>query len=163
MDPILDQARSGQNVLERLAGKIPGFKGYRERELRRDADQLTREHLAGLLEACKKPLNELSVASSRSGDLSGINDLETARKRLDKVTARMRYADRGYSGFFDAVKVDEAALARVYAFDLGLLNGVEAVGGALAGPLPGVAGMIESLGALDALLTEREAILNGFK
>jgi hypothetical protein len=163
MDPILDRARSGQDVLERLANKIPGFKGYRERELRRDADQLTREHLAGLLEACKKPLNELSVTISRSGDLSGINDLETARKRLDKVAARIRYADRGYSGFFDALKVEEATLARVYEFDLGLLAGVEAVGGALAGPLTGVAGLIESLGALDAQLTEREAILSGFK
>jgi len=163
MDPILDKARSGQNALQRLADKIPGFRGYRERELRRDADQLTREHLAGLLEACKKPLNELSAAISRSGDLSGINDLETARKRLDKVVARIRYADRGYSGFFDAVQVDQAALARVYQFDLDLLAGVEAVRGALTAPVPAVAGMIESLGALDALLTERESILSGFK
>jgi Spy/CpxP family protein refolding chaperone len=37
----------------------------------------------------------------------GINDVETARKRLDKVSARILYAERGYSGFFDAIKVDE--------------------------------------------------------
>jgi hypothetical protein len=163
MDSMLDQARAGQNALERLADKIPGFRGYRERERRRDADRLTREHLAGLLETCRKPLNDLSMTVSRSGDLSGINDLETARKRLDKATARIRYADRGYSGFFDALKVDEAALARVYEFDLGLLAGVETVQAALVGPAPGVTAMIESLGALDALLAEREAVLRGFK
>lgn len=163
MDSILDQARAAQNALERVANKIPGFKGYRDRELRRDADQLTREHLARRLEACKKQLSELSVAISRSGDLSGINDIETARRRLDKVTAHIRYADRGYSGFFDLVKVDEAALARAYEFDLGLLDGVEAVQGSLGAGGPGVTGMIESLDALDARLTEREAILRGFK
>ena len=43
---ILDKARAGQNVLEQIANAIPGFKGYREKELRRDADRLEREHLA---------------------------------------------------------------------------------------------------------------------
>ena len=34
---ILDAARGGQNVLERLMNLLPGFRGYREKELRRDA------------------------------------------------------------------------------------------------------------------------------
>ena len=50
MDPILDKARGGQNILERLMNAIPGFKGYREQELRRDADRLQREHLAARLD-----------------------------------------------------------------------------------------------------------------
>src|SRR5688500_8850900 len=128
MDPILDKARSAQNLLERLANKIPGFKGYRERELRRDADKAQREHLASLLEQTKGVLNDVSAAATRGGgSLDVINDVETARKRLDKVIARVRYADRGYSGFFDTIKVDEALLERVYQFDLGLLAGVEEV------------------------------------
>ena len=46
MDPILDKARAGQSSLEQLVNSIPGFKGYREKELRRDADRLQREYLA---------------------------------------------------------------------------------------------------------------------
>ena len=38
MDPILDKARAGQNALERLMNSIPGFKGYREKDLRRQQE-----------------------------------------------------------------------------------------------------------------------------
>jgi hypothetical protein len=170
MDPILDKARAGQNLLERLMNKIPGFKGYREKELRRDADSREREHLAGKLEEARKPLNDASAAASRSGGLDVMNDIETARKRLDKVVARIRYADRGYAGFFDAIKVDEAALGKVYEFDLDLLRGVDAVTGAaqaLAKPGADLRGtlqkMIAEIDALDARLADREAILGGFR
>lgn len=157
---ILDKARAGQNQLEQIASAIPGFRGYREKELRRDADRIEREHLATRLEECKKPLNEAANAATRSGDLGVINDVETARKRLDKVVNRIRYADRGYAGFFDAIKVDEAALGRVYEFDMSLLEGVEKVREAAGRSL---ADTIAAIDALDARLGEREQILSGIK
>jgi hypothetical protein len=171
MDPILDKARAGQNWLERIANAIPGFKGYREKELRRDTDRLQREHLSSRLEECKGGLNEVSAASTRNGDLDLINDVETARKRLDKVVARIRYADRGYAGFFDAVKVDEAVLGRIYEFDMSLLDGVDAARvaaqDAAAAPAEGRKAALQSLiariDALDARLAEREAILSGVR
>jgi hypothetical protein len=169
VEPILDKARAGQNALERLASAIPGFQGYRERELRRDADRQQREHLAGRLEGNKKALNQIADQATRGGTLDAINDVEAARKRLDRVAARLRYADRGYSGFFDAVKVDEAVLARVYEFDLSLLDGVEAVHAATeaaraAGPdgvRPAVQAVVGAVDRLDERLTERDAILRG--
>jgi hypothetical protein len=167
MDRILDKARDGQNILERIANKIPGFKGYREKELRRDADRLQREHLSSQLEECKKALNEISVAISRSGDLSAINDVETARKRLDKVINRIRYADRGYAGFFGAVKVKEEELSRVYEFDMSLLGGVEAIRAAsnraesAEDAAAGVQAMVSAIDEVDDKLAQRESILNG--
>src|SRR5207245_1484376 len=144
-------------------------KGYRERELRRDADRQQREHLAGRLEANKKALNELADQATRGGSLDAINDVETARKRLDRVAARLRYAQRGYSGFFDAVKVDESALGRVYDLDLSLVDAVEAVRAAAeaaraAAPADVRAALTAVTGAVDRLderLRERDAILGG--
>jgi hypothetical protein len=156
---LLDKARAGQNALEQIVNAIPGFKGYREKELRRDADRLEREHLAARLEECKKPLNEAAAALSRSGDLGGINDIETARKRLDKVIARIRYADRGYAGFFDTVKIDEGALARVYEFDLALVEGVDAVRAASND----AKAMVARIDEIDARLEDRDAILSGVR
>lgn len=169
MDPILDKARAGQNPLEQIANAIPGFRGYREKELRRDADRLQREYLASRLEQAKKSFDGLAAAASRTGALDAINDVETARKRLDKVVARIRYADRGYAGFFDTIKVDEAALERVYRFDLGLLQGVEealrtATGAAAApNPVQAVRDTVARLDALDSALAERESILAGIR
>jgi hypothetical protein len=163
MEPILDKARAGQNALEQIANAIPGFKGYRERELRRDADRLQREYLAARLEECKKALNDHAAAATRSGGLDALNEIETARKRLDKVVNRIRYADRGYAGFFDTIKVDEATLARVYEFDLGLLADVEAVRETTGWTQQAVQGMIVRLDALDGRLAEREQVLSGIK
>jgi hypothetical protein len=170
MDRILDKARGSQNFLEHIANVIPGFSGYRERDLRRTADALQREHLATRLEQTKKALNDLSAQSSRAGAWDALNDIETARKRLDKVIARVRYADRGYSGFFDAVKVDEAALNRVYEFDLGILDQIDVIGGAAAEAAkvpkdPGAAlkNLIGAIDAIDNSLEQRETLLRGIQ
>jgi len=169
VEPILDKARAAQNALERLANAIPGFKGYRERELRRDADRLHREHLAARLEAGKKALNELADQATRRGAFDAINDVEAARKRLERAAARLRHAEGGYSGFFDAMKVDEALLARVYEHDLSLLEAVEAARAAAeaartapaAEAGPALRALIGQIERLDERLTEREAILRG--
>jgi hypothetical protein len=160
---LLGKARSQQNLLERLANKIPGFKGYREKELRRDADKLEREYLARQLEQCKASLDGWANDATRRGALDAINDIETARKRLDKVIARVRYADRGYAGFFDAVKVDEDALGRLYEFDAALLEYVEAIREE-RGDDPGAPrAMLARIDALDAKLGEREDVLSGIR
>ena len=167
MDRILDKARAGHNALERLMNAVPGFKGYREKELRRDADRLQREYLAARLDDNKKVLNQLAADATRSGSLDVINDIETARKRLDKLVNRVRYADRGYSGFFDPVKVDEGQLDRVYLFDLGLIDGVEAIQvaakAALSAPdvVTATREITAQVDALDTRLVDREAILSG--
>ncbi len=169
MDPILDKARAAQNALERLMNSVPGFKGYRERDLRRDADRLQREHISARLEDGKKALNQVANAITRGGDLDVINDVETARKRLDKVANRIRYAERGYSGFFDAVKVDETVLAKVYQFDMGLIEDVDGVraGAAAAAQASdaraAVQDLIGRIDALDARLSDRENVLRGVK
>jgi len=169
MDPILDKARAAQNALERLMNSVPGFKGYRERDLRRDADRLQREHISARLEDGKKALNQVAAALTRGGDLDVINDVETARKRIDKVSNRIRYAERGYSGFFDAVKVDETILAKVYAFDMGLVedvDGIRAAASAASGASDARAAVQDLIGridALDARLSERENVLRGVK
>ena len=159
MDRILDKARAAQNFLEKIANAVPGFGGYREKELRRDADRLQREYLAERLEACKKGLNEAADAATRSGNLEAINQVELARKRLETVVNRIRYADRGYAGFFDPIKVGEAVLARVYEFDHSLLQSVEAVKAA-GSNLPAMTAAID---ALDDRLADRDAILAGVK
>ena len=167
MDRIHDAARGGQNVLERLMNALPGFKGYREKELRRDADRILRDHLAARLDLLKKPLNDAAAAATRSGALDAINDIETARKRLDRVSNRIRYADRGYAPLFAVLKIDDAALARVYAFDAALIEAVDAIAKASADPAgeggAAVKAMIAEIDALDARLSDRESVLRGIQ
>jgi hypothetical protein len=164
MDRIHDAARGGQNVLERLMNALPGFKGYRDKELRRDADRILRDHLAARVDLLKKPLNDAAAAATRSGGLDAINDIETARKRLDRVSNRIRYADRGYAPLFAVLKIDDAALARVYAFDVALIDGIDAIAKATAAEGgASVKAMIAEIDALDARLSDRESVLRGIQ
>lgn len=113
--------------LERLGEKVPGYGGYAERERRRDLDKLHREHLADRLRAAKAPLNEALGELSSSGRLTEVGPIDRVLKKLDHIENRVRFASYGYSGFFDAAKIEEPQLEALYGFDLALVQKVEAV------------------------------------
>ena len=114
-----------RNWLERLGDKIPGYSGYVAKERRRDADKLHREHLAERLRAAKQPLNDTMRELSSSGRLFEVGPVDRTLKKLDQVENRVRFASYGYAGFFDAVKIEEPQLERIYRFDLALVEKVE--------------------------------------
>ena len=113
--------------LERLGEKIPGYGGYAERERRRDLDKLHREHLADRLRAAKGPLNEVRRELTSSGRLMEVGPIDRVLKKIDQIENRVRFASYGYSGFFDAVKIEEPQLEALYGFDLALVEKVEAL------------------------------------
>ncbi|RMG13882.1 MAG: hypothetical protein D6731_11260 [Planctomycetota bacterium] len=122
-----DKAVGQRNLFERLVAKIPGFKGYMERELRRDTDKLQRDFCADKLFAQKGKVKEALEELVAGGDIDGITPFEKLLNRLDGVAQKIRSADRGWAGLFDAVKVTEETLERVYKFDLSLADGVSEV------------------------------------
>ncbi|MBV9923510.1 MAG: hypothetical protein JOZ96_00610 [Acidobacteria bacterium] len=115
-----------RNWLERLGDKIPGYSGYVAKERRRDADKLHREHLAERLRAAKQPLNDVMRELSSTGRLFEVGPVDRVLKKLDQIENRVRFATYGYAGFFDAVKIEEPQLDRIYQFDLALVEKVEA-------------------------------------
>ena len=114
-----------RNWLERLGDKIPGYAGYVAKERRRDVDKLHREHLAERLRLAKQPLNDLMRELSSAGRLFEVGPVDRVLKKLDQVENRIRFASYGYAGFFDAVKIEEPQLERIYRFDLSLVEKVE--------------------------------------
>jgi hypothetical protein len=114
-----------RNWLERLGDKIPGYNGYVDKERRRDVDKLHREHLADRLRAIKAPLTDVIRDLTSVGRLFEVTPVESALKKLDHLENRVRFASYGYSGFFDAVKIEQQQLDSIYQFDLSLIERVE--------------------------------------
>ena len=112
----------GQGTIEDVARKLPGFKGYLAKQDRRAADRLLREHVVLVFEEL---LREFTRLQNQMVDSGGLKYMEKAR-RIDTVLQtfidRVRTAPEGYAGLFDAVKIREKELDRVYAFDNGLLE-----------------------------------------
>lgn len=116
-----------RNVLESLLRKIPGFKGYLEKEYRRDSDQLARTLIVEQLQKCKTSLDNFQRTLVHNGQLDALPRCESIRSRLNLLQSRVQGAMRGYSGFFDFVRVDEVLLDQVYQHDLSLVDDTQAL------------------------------------
>ena len=134
---VVDGAKGG---FEELVGKIPGYKGYKEKELRRQADKLLREKVADELDVQRRRLSEQQMELIQAGLIEYTDDLDRAVVKLQALVDRIRTASYGYRGLFDAVKVKEEQLDALYAFDTDLLASVPE----LAAGIDTVAGAIES-------------------
>jgi hypothetical protein len=121
----MDRAEDRRNFFERIAAKIPGIKSYVDRELRRDVDKMQRDWLAEQVDRGRNALQAKVRDWSRSGNLANLDLASSIDKGLDRLANRIRHADYGYTGFFDAVKIREDELDRLYAFDLALIGTVE--------------------------------------
>ncbi len=113
-----------RNLVESILRYIPGFKGYLEKEYRRESDHLARTHLADQLQKCKSKLDQHQRTLVEAAQLDALPTCERLRTRIDTLQSRIRGAVRGYSGFFDFVRVNEDTLDEVYDHDMGLLDDV---------------------------------------
>lgn len=168
MSQGIDEAKSRRNLLERLMERIPGFRGFQDRELRRDVDKLQREHMAGEVEGLKGRLRELAGRYTDAGQIGVLDRFERLDRRLERFAGSIRHADYGNAGLFDPVKIGETELARLYEFDLSLLDelssleqGVERV------PPPGegdaearLDDLLERLRGAEARWGEREQVIS---
>lgn len=116
-----EQVEQMQGSLERMARALPGFGGYLRREDRRAADELLRERIARSYANSLSVFSSLSTRIVESGGMSYMEQVQRIDTGLVTFIDRVRTAARGYSGAFDAVKVDEEGLVRLYAFDESLL------------------------------------------
>ena len=124
---LLQTVESSLGGLEKLARKIPGYGGYKEKELRREADKLLRTELAGRFDEQRKRVAELQHDLISQAKIEFLDDLERAALKLQILIDRIKTASYGYAGLFDAIKVKEEQLDALYAFDSQMLDFVESV------------------------------------
>jgi len=122
MDDILQRVTGEHDFFKNILEKIPGFKGYVEREDRRAADKLLRENVADEFERLWGRISALQREVISNGELDKIDELEAASLKLRQFIDRVRTASYGYAGFFDVVKVNTEELDQVYQYDVQLLD-----------------------------------------
>jgi hypothetical protein len=131
MSDILGRIREEQDVLGKLAAKLPGFNGYIDREQRRMADKMLRETVAARYEEQWRRISALQRELINQGGLALIDDLEGAAIKLRQFADRVRTASYGFAGFFDAIKIRSEELEKIYQYDLWLMSLVDEIGRAV--------------------------------
>lgn len=163
MDDLLSRLRAEQDVFKQLAAYVPGFSGYVDRQNRRAADKLLRETVARQFEDLWKRLSSLQVDLVQRGQIELMDEIERAALQLRTFTDRIKTASYGYSGFFDAIKIDSAELERLYQYDLAFFEltkeiqqALDALGNALDDP----AALSQSIRQLVALATQANQVFD---
>src|SRR3972149_2059860 len=171
----LGKVRGERSLLERIMGYIPGYRGYKEKELRRESDRLVRMEVVNRLKAAKTAFRRTFANPSAVQKLSGddVYRFDALNSRLDRVTQRIDRAVAGYAGMFDAIKVKEDKLDAVIQHDLSLIEKAELVKADVektVGIDPGtdewrtaMDALISKVEELDRLVDERSTILRGLE
>ena len=131
MDQFFEKVTSQQDPFKKLASYIPGFKGYIDRQNRRDADKVLRDTVARRFEEHWKRASQLQSDMVSNGMIAYVDDMEKAATKLRTFIDKISTAPRGYSGLFDAVKINEKELEAIYQFDYAFFDLGEQVGRAL--------------------------------
>ena len=131
MEEFFQKVTSQQDPFKRLGSLIPGFKGYIERQNRRDADKLLRDTVARRFDEQWQRASQLQVDMVSNGMIQYVDDLEKAALKLRTFIDKISTAPRGYSGLFDAVKINENELEAIYQYDAAFFDLAEQVGRAL--------------------------------
>ncbi len=131
MSDFFEKVSSQVDPFKKLASFIPGFSGYVERQNRRDADKLLRETVARRFEEQWSRASNLQVEMVSNGMLSLVDDMEKAAIGLRTFIDKISGASRGYSGLFDAVKINEKELEAIYQFDAAFFDLHEQIKSAL--------------------------------
>ena len=131
MEEFFQKVTSQQDPFKRLGSLIPGFKGYIERQNRREADKLLRDTVARRFDEQWKRASQLQVDMVSQGMIAYVDDMERAALQLRTFIDKIGTAPRGYSGLFDAVKINEKELEAIYQYDAGFFDLAEQVGRAI--------------------------------
>jgi hypothetical protein len=129
-DP-LGKITEGKDLLGKIRNFVAGFLGYVDRENRREADKLLRGTVAQRYEEQWSRISEIQRQMVASGDLESVDDLEAAALKLRTFVDRVKGASYGYAGFFDAVRINENELTKIYTYDAALLEKVDQIASAI--------------------------------
>lgn len=124
---VYAQAKSQMRLSERIAAALPGFRGYKEKELRRESDKLIRNHLSMKLTHTKDDIRSIFQKITDRRYLDILPDMDRLTAKIDRVTEKVNHASYGYTGFFNIVKVKEENLDRMITFDNQLIDYVDAL------------------------------------
>jgi hypothetical protein len=122
MNDILERVTGESDFIKKILGKLPGFRGYVEREDRRNADKLLRESIAERFESLWCRISSLEKEAITNGEIEKIDDLESSAIKIRQFIDRVKTASYGYAGFFDVIKVNTEELNEIYQYDLQMLE-----------------------------------------
>ena len=122
-ETVTDKSISDRGLFERAAMYIPGYRGYRNKNIRREVDKEVRREVVRSLTGCKNELSNIQRNIVSNGDIDNAKECDRIKVKTDTYLKRIESAEAGYSGLWEAVKTLDAELKAVVEWDARLLEG----------------------------------------
>jgi hypothetical protein len=117
-------ATESTNPFSGVLDAIPGYRGYRSKEDRRDADRRVRERVSSSLDQLAGRVEIVGRSFADQRQITAIGPVDEFAKSLRHLINRISTASYGYGGLFGDRDVDEYALDQLRLFDESLFDGV---------------------------------------
>lgn len=130
-DEIFQNVSGDMDFFKKILSKVPGFKGYIDRQSRRDSDKLLREMVFNRFRELEGRVSALQREFISHGEIQYVDDLEASAIKLRTFADRIRTATRGYSSLFEATKIGSEELSKLYQYDAAFLDSVDEIGRAI--------------------------------
>ncbi len=168
-----EKIKSETRLVEKIGLVIPGYRGYRLKEMRRDADKLIRNYLYQRLSQSR---DDLKTSFQKLVDVKMVDaytEMDRLVTRLDAIASQINYAPYGYAGFFDPVKIQEGNLDRMMDYDSKLIDQVneldvkvkqfrvDADTGYFVNVQKGIREMRGVVDVIDKLMGDRKKVMQG--
>ena len=120
--PPLERVQESERLLERIMLSIPGFRGYKLKEQRREADRIVRDYIYNLLAHARDDLSRCFQILNEAKVIEILEPTNQLIARLDRVAEKINRAAYGYSAFFDSVRIDTPQLDHMLQYDTQLTD-----------------------------------------
>ena len=119
---IRSEVEKNRRLLKKIQVHLPLFKGYRQLEDLREADELLRKQISDILVGSLHNLQDKRMSMVNEGKFNELTSLASEISRIQEFQGEVLHAQQGYSGISPAIRMDESRLNSLYEYDLKLLD-----------------------------------------
>lgn len=125
MSDLYDKIVSQRGSLESLVARIPGFKGYHEKQARRTADRMLRDYIVGQIAQRVDRLIRIEKIILSNTGMEYMPKTRNLKGKINLYRDKIQTAAPGYSGMWAQMKIGADELDKIYAFDEAQIRYVE--------------------------------------
>lgn len=121
-ETVRDKGISDRTLSERAAMYLPGYRGYRNKNVRREVDKEVRREVVRAITACKTEISGIQKNIISRAGIEVVKECDRIRTKIDTYIKRIESAESGYSALWDTIRTLEDELDTVIAWDAKLLE-----------------------------------------
>jgi hypothetical protein len=111
-----------KNIFDKIGALIPGYRGYAERDGRRNCDKFLRNQISEKLSQCESNINNRIKIEVKNSNFDTLQELEECRQKFNTQSDKIKYAPYGESSFFSDSQIKENELQKIYELDFDLYS-----------------------------------------